>query len=353
MNRTFAIVGTASVKMPATSHCPPLARALVNLGYSEVSMKDATYLVAMNHESTSYQRFMENGGLTKNAVLIRVEPPAVHPSQYTAKIEKLYANIVTPGLAIFDSDMENFIGWPYEIHKNPSRPSVTPLNLFEFVKSEEFIDQFSLTKWKGRKNKFHLIAANKVSPTNQSNYQLRRRIAFSSTPQILDIYGPLWKSPLRTKIRHRLAVLKFGVESRVPLSIVNIYGNLFKSYPAFLGTPEDKFLTSRNYRFALVVENSDTYASEKLIDAMLAGCICVYAGPSIEAAGFPPETAIPYSGNVHQLDEVLMNLQDEEILGYLDAMKAFLASQRFLDSWESDQVFNKIAKRLDENWRNS
>jgi hypothetical protein len=210
-----------------------------------------------------------------------------------------------------------------------------------------------LTKWKGRKDKFHLIAANKVSPTNQSNYQLRRKIAFSSTPQTLDIYGPLWKSPLRTKIRHRIAVLKFGVKSRVPLSIVNIYGNLFKSYPAFSGTPDDKFLTSRNYRFALVVENSDTYASEKLVDAMLAGCVCVYAGPSIAAAGFPAEIAIPFSGNVHQLDEILANLQDEEISGYLDTMKNFLTSQRFLDFWESDEVFNKIAQRLDKNWRNS
>ena len=353
MNKTFAIVGTASIKMPATSHCPPLACALVNLGFSEVSLNDATYLVAMNHNSTSYKRFIDNGGLVKNAVLIRVEPPAVHPSQYTSRIEKLYANILTPGLANFDSDAENFIGWPYEIHKNPSQPSDTPLDLREFVKSEEVINQFSLTKWKGRKDKFHLIAANKVSPTNQSNYQLRRRIAFSSTPQTLDIYGPLWRSPLSTKIKHRLAVLKFGVKSRVRPSIVNIYGNLFKSYPAFLGTPEDKFSTSQNYRFALVVENSDTYASEKLIDAMLAGCICVYAGPSIEAAGFPPEIAIPYSGNVHQLDEVLTNLQDEEILGYLDVMKAFFTSQRFLDFWESDEVFNKIAKRLDENWRNS
>jgi hypothetical protein len=41
-----------------------------------------------------------------------------------------------------------------------------------------------------------------------------------------------------------------------------------------------------------VIENDSTYVSEKLLNALVAGCIPIYSGPPLSIYGIPSEVAI-------------------------------------------------------------
>ena len=351
MNKTFAIIGTGALTPLAESHCPPLVNALLDLGYKEAPSSQADFLIAINHDKESYEKFRKQGGTIERAALIRLEPEAVHPIQYLETIRDLYGCIITPGEAIYDSDKEKFIGWPFEIQKNPAQPTLEFPKLNSVINSPGFFDKFALENWEKRLNKFHLIAANKVSPTRQSNYQLRRNIAAGVPPEFIDVYGPFWNDGIIKKVLHRLGVFKFALKNRVWINPVSIYGNLFQKYPNYCGKVEDKLETAQNYRFALVIENSNSYTSEKLLDAILAGCICLYVGPPISKTGLPEDVAIQFSGNISQIKDLLTNIDLLKVENQLNSMKEFVASERFLEYWESNSVFSKIAHRLDKYWR--
>lgn len=126
-----------------------------------------------------------------------------------------------------------------------------------------------------------MINSNKVSAVPGGLYKLR----FQCYQEIsgLQLAGWGWKSSRLTKLSigiKALALASIALE-RPQLSTVLRW---VMRPPLQLSTVEDKFSFLRRFRFALVIENSIEYTSEKVFDALLAGIVPIYVGPPLSPA---------------------------------------------------------------------
>jgi hypothetical protein len=183
------------------------------------------------------------------------------------------------GIPIALIKQEPIVTAPAHAKKNPS-------GLFDLVitrgdpESDPLFNTFQEwdTRFVGSANRLERIVAinaNKWSAVPGELYSLRRRCYAADSR--LDLFGRGWsENKFKTLIRvlkENLIALRFGM---IPKA-----GNLRHAFHApanYLGEAKDKMEILSKYKVSLVIENSEAYMSEKLVDALLAGCIPVYVG---------------------------------------------------------------------------
>jgi hypothetical protein len=314
------VAGSAKVVMPkqGIGKASKLISILQTIGFEVTIDAKADYLLAIDHNKLAYERFISQGGSPERAFLLRLEPPSVFPAQYRKSIEQKYGTIFTPGSTL--QNFTEFIGWPYQIHSDPNSPSSTKNEIENFVAGSEL----DYTHWVNREILLTMIAANKVAPVLGQKYAIRRKFAKNLNSLDFHLYGPLWSESLMLKLRHRLAVAYFAVRQGTLPNLASIYGNLLS-------------------KFSLVIENSDSYVSEKLFDSIIHGCIPVYFGPNLNIVGIPGGLAINYNGAYEDLIKYLSYISDYEIQLKLKLITEFLDSDGFKKTWIESNVYNNIA----------
>jgi len=341
MSRTFCVVGTTPRDSRGISASPVISAVFLEQGFKEVSAERAMILISLNHNPTELNLHKGNFVDDKSSYLIRLEPDAVFPAQYEPRLLEQYDRVFSPGGVGED------ICWPYEYQPNPAKPIGRFSNLRDLVKSPEFENLFSVKNWITRRKKAVLIAANKVSPLSNSNYELRRQLAYTIPSEYLDTYGMLWDEPLFEKIRHRFGVVRSALRTGVIPSANAVYGHLFRKYPTSHGLVADKQQLLQGYQFSLVIENSSIYTSEKLIDALMNGTIPIYVGPPLDKVNLPMELAIPYESPA-QLVEVISSFSRRQAEEKLNQIYSFLTSEYFFSNWDSEMVYRRIANSIIE-----
>jgi hypothetical protein len=101
----------------------------------------------------------------------------------------------------------------------------------------------------------------------------------------------------------------------------------------YKGRVDDKYETLRHFRFAMCLENTafPGYITEKVFDAMFAGCIPIYLGaPDVEHY-IPNEAFIDLRmfRNNAELLEALRSMRDDEAITRRHAIEQFLESEAF------------------------
>ena len=347
--KTIFVTGSAKVIMPEQGSCKASKLlSILQLGAFEITFNaKADYLLAIDHNRSAYKKFIKKGGAPERAFLLRLEPPSVFPAQYRHSIESKYGTIFTPGSILIRS--KDFIGWPYQIHADPNSPTYTVDGIEKFIAPSNI----DYEEWCRREIFLAMIAANKVAPTLGQNYALRRKFAKKLKSPDFHLFGALWNESLRLKLRHRLAVSYFAIRQGTLPNFISIYGNLLNKYPRSLGLTHDKHVVLKNSKFSLVIENSDTYVSEKLFDSLISGCIPVYFGPNLERAGISSELVISYHGSPNNLIQTLANLSQSEIQSKLSAITKFLATDSFKSTWFESNVYENIAKIMLSKMKNA
>jgi hypothetical protein len=349
MNKTISIVGSAVPQLNGTGNAHPYPKLLAFLqveGFEEARENYPDFLIAINHNKKMYKAFIMNGGEPKRAILIRLEPETVFPKQYRSSVKSKYGLIITPG-AILESDDSTYeIGWPYQFHPNPASPQYSDPTLESILEDSRRQTLYQIENWRIRPITLSMVAANKVSPLMTTNYSLRRKLASRIPKDLIQIYGQLWNDGLFTKVHHRLAVMVTALRQGTLPSPIGIYGNLFKSYPSTLGSVKDKHLVLQQSKFSLVVENTNSYVSEKLFDVMLNAAIPIYVGPKLEDVGLPSEIAIQSSGNPEEITEIVRTINEEDAEAILNAMQEYFKTSLFRNSWSESSVYQKIASRI-------
>jgi len=197
-----------------------------------------------------------------------------------------------------------------------------------------------------------MIAANKVSPISDGNYRIRRDLAHKLPIEILHVYGSLWNSNFWDKAVHRLKVLKFNVSYGTPVNLFSVYGNFFRKYSTSRGFVSNKFSILTDSKFTLVIENSDTYVSEKIFDAICAGTIPLYIGPPLQKFGLPSSIAIPIRGEREEVLTILQTITDDDVIRILKAGESFLKGKVYLSEWTENVIYRKIAERIERSITN-
>jgi hypothetical protein len=263
--------------------------------------------------------------------LIRFEPEVVLPANYSKLRNADFRTIITVG-----GDPQKYsvtVPWPQEI---PSE-----LVHLEGIDSSRF-------------EKAVLVNGNKMSFVRGEFYSLRRRAVLDIKG--LDLYGTSWDSNrlLRSKLLVK-ALAQALLSGRLP-RLSGIRG-WFKSYPQWKGSigsgyspsrPETKLAKMAEYKYALVIENSKDYMSEKLFDAFVAGCIPIYVGPRIENYGIPGDLVIQSEPNLIAICQGLERAKEINFLEFHKNLRAFLTSQETISKWSRKSVYKMILEALND-----
>ena len=322
-------------------------RALQKSDYQISDLKEADILISINHSNSSYKSFMRFGKTKKQCVLIRIEPYAVFPAQYSKKITDKYGLIISVGYKEIDEGKYYYVGYPYSYLPNPNAQLTKGTSASQIIESEEFEALFTLNNWLSRKIIVSLIASNKVSSTTNSNYGLRRNLAYSFARSALKIYGDLWDANFVKKLDHRFRVAIHAIRNGTLPNPFSVYGSFFRRYKNFIGQIENKQNFVKNSKFSLIVENSTESVSEKLFDALINGSIPIYYGPQLIDMGIPGDKiSLDGTKSTKYLEEKIYNISNNEVANYLKEIKKFLRSQSFLEYWTEENVYKKIIEKI-------
>jgi hypothetical protein len=346
--KTYAIVGSAKLVANLNEQYSDLNNALKNLEFKDSEVADCDYLIFVNYNKKILRRFKKLKKTGTKLVLIRLEPIAVLPIQYTKKVEKIFDLIISPGRKIAADNKSEFIGWPYRYNFNPSKPNTERIQVENIVNQSVRDGFFEYKQWALRDNALVLIAANKVSPTKNSNYRIRRQIAQLMDKSELNVYGALWNDTKLQLLIHRIRTFLFAFRTGYIPNISEIYGRFFTRYSNFVSEPLNKHEVNRKYKFSLVIENSNYYCSEKLFDAMINGSIPIYIGPKNYEINLPDNLYLSCDGSVSEIRNLIANLSQRQCSDMLNSMKVFLQSNDFLIGWQSEEIYRKIAEKIKE-----
>lgn len=217
--------------------------------------------LAIDASPKEYDRISKLQKKGVRSVLIAFEPEAALPWQTKGRVESVFDYIIWVGRG----KLRESVFWPQNLSLShpTSKQSPTPV----------------------------LIAANKLSFAGDSLYYLRRKVV-RSLPD-LRVYGEGWDRPFWNRLTAYVRALMFHIfiARRWPrrLEIDYLWTRAKSSYV------EEKIATMSAHRIAIVIENSREVSTEKLWDALRAGCVPIYVGP-VDAL---PECMLDYAKLVH------------------------------------------------------
>jgi hypothetical protein len=182
--------------------------------------------------------------------------------------------------------------------------------------------------YKGRPVLSCMIAGNKTVPVPDPRELYSERIKTvrwfeNKALSDFELYGIGWNAPPRRRgfigrVIHKLATAAFPKEIRW-------------FFPSYRGSVANKAEVYQRCRFAICYEkvrDLPGYITEKIFDAMCAGCVPVYWGASNITDHIPSDCFIDRRlfPNHEALYAFLKSMPEHEYLRYQEAIRAFLAS---------------------------
>jgi hypothetical protein len=288
-----------------------LSGAAQNLGFEMVnSLKEAPdVVICVDYDKSAIPTIRDAKTLGIRTVLIINEPDVVIPEHSQARILSEFDMVVK----VARPQTSKLLKWPQ-----------TWLPLSE---NRERLDRVVL------------VNADKWSYVQGQHYWLRA--AVSSQLDRIDVFGFGWDRPLFVRLAHRAFELWRTLSSRARPQFQGLTRILARP-KNYKGSIRDKNSAMKNYKVALVVENSSEFLTEKLFDAWFAGCIPVYVGPSVEAFGIPSN--LVFQVQQPSVQEVIISIDaalaaDWE--SYFHNLKDFLSSDAAAE-WKAESALAAI-----------
>ena len=239
----------------------------------------------------------------KEYILIRNEPEVVLPQNYKERNLKIYKDIFDVG----------------KLNDGLKKTINSPQNL-----DMRFFDKSN------RADKIVLVNSNLLSLRRGEMYSLRRKAIYSIDDLVL--YGRGWNSKISTRIKTLIIEVK-NVSSNPTRLEIKRNCNYFYHANNYLGAPPDKILCMSNFKYALVIENSMDYISEKLFDAFTAGCIPVYVGVNPQKFGIPENLYFYAEPNLESILLALSLARKSDFEAWQASCKNWLESDSTISNW--------------------
>lgn len=174
----------------------------------------------------------------------------------------------------------------YELIFTPSDKWTSGRNVFQFnwPQGKQILKRTSEADFKARDTRAAVFQNNKVSFVEGEMYTLRRKL-IEVFGEDLVVYGTGWNSSAST-LKNILGAMKHFTVSNHRMNSSSLE-NLFIQPKNYKGFVSNKSRELEKFQFTIVVENSLDYVSEKLIEALWAGCCVIYVGPPLIEFGIP------------------------------------------------------------------
>lgn len=310
---------------------------LLKLGYIESQRIELAQIIFAFEHPRRFSQDLKNLRRSKGLkVLLRFEPAAVNPIIYQSRTLSCYDRVLSVGGANHIGSPQGVLRWPYFSHPNPAKPNR------ETIHDSSMLAQSMDSGFEKRTHRVTLIVSNKVSWSRPSNYDLRRRLVLNSCELGISVFGMGWQDNRWTRFLKNFRLFLFFISQGSWLDPRHTIENLRFSRQKNVPPIEDKFDIIRNSKFHLVVENSSTYVSEKLLDAFVSGAIPIYIGPALEQYKIPENCVITPARGLEGVVHVLHRLDEIDIATYRSNIKNFLSSKEGLGAWDPSSVAQSI-----------
>jgi hypothetical protein len=184
-----------------------------------------------------------------------------------------------------------------------------------------------------------MIAGAKMSFISGELYSLRREVLQKDLR--IDLYGAGWRKSVLARAKEIAYQLMLQLTSGKPLSpkAVSLY---FKTPKRYFGPIDDKIMVNAKYKVSVVIENSGTYMSEKLLEAIVSGSIPVYVGPDPSDFGIPSNLYILARPNSQSVAEGVSLALEMDYSSWARDALSFLSSSSISEEWSLLSHWNSI-----------
>jgi hypothetical protein len=243
------------------------------------------------------------------------------PWQYSKKVLNKF-DLVIPASPWRAKNLgfENWIFHPYEMEKH-------------------YFDESKRTKL------IAMVNAAKFSANKKSLYGFRRIASKYLCESGIDyeLFGQNWKMPKTKEMRERFWAIRKEFNSGNLPNLTEALSHFNYRYPEYKGGIENKFKTLSEYKYSLVIENEADWITEKIFDAISAGSVPIYFGPSLEEFPLLQKCAISLPIN----RESLIRITTGELNPEYQVKKEFIDSLNFKEpEWELFSIYENINKML-------
>jgi hypothetical protein len=277
-------------------------------------------LVCIDYAPSVAREIKKLGLSLENCTLVHMEPSVVLPANYTKYRKKQFGTVITVGGC--STQVSSSVHWPL------LWPSASDLEKLHATERDERVV---------------LVSGNKMSFIKGELYSLRRKAIKKS--RNLDLYGTQWNSNFASRF---IVALKSFAQAVLSLKLPRLSGLYlwFQDYQESKGPVDDKLKTMSAYKYALVIENSAEYMSEKLMEALFAGCIPIYVGPDPEKYGIPKELVIRAQPSLRSIQEALLQAEGWNMNAFHSRLGAFLSSSEVRDLWDHSLVYERLLEKI-------
>ncbi|MBN2122387.1 hypothetical protein JW721_05040 [Candidatus Micrarchaeota archaeon] len=282
---------------------------------SDISKAHAVAFIETPLPNNPFYKHCLTHNMQDRLYLITFEPSVIHPPNHDARSHKNFKRVMTWDENLIDANREKYVKANFTLPILEGEKVIVPRSKFS------------------EKKLLCLISSNKYSHRKNELYSERvRAIRFMEKehPKDFDLYGVGWDQP----------VLAWPIASILPLNaaIQKFYPSLkflprMRSYPSYRGTVGDKKGTLPNYKFTIAYENeldARGYITEKILEAMLGGCVPVYLGDPNIARMVPKECFVDKKEypTYPELYDYLASVGEAEHTAYINSMEAFLNGEK-------------------------
>lgn len=286
-----------------------------------------THYVAMDHSENLFQDFGKNLEKCRRALFV-FEPEAVLPMQHKIKVREKYGIcwVGSPRQILRPEDQWMIMGSlpDYEQH--------TPKGQFE-------------------PNTVALINENKFSFVPGNLYKFRTTVLRSLTKAgiTVELAGKNWDKGPFWSIKQQVLAIGFLIKNRERFQISNFQLPMRPNEHVRLhGRVPSAVEFLKGYDFAIVIENDPNYISEKLMNAILAGCIPLFVGPPLGEYNLPNDIAIQINGLRGSFEKAIRHTSVEQKVLIREAGSRWLRAQGAKSLWVNDNSLRAMAKAIND-----
>jgi hypothetical protein len=199
-----------------------------------------------------------------------------------------------------------------------------------------------------RSNRLVIINSNLLSLRYGELYSLRRDAIFNL--EFIDVYGYGWNKSFALKIKTVLIQIQELYKCPSKISFKGLNRFLGKT-PRYQGVSFNKKETLSKYQYALVIENSLEYFSEKFFDALVSGCIPIYVGVDLTKFQIPDDFYIKAEPNLDSITEAFNEARriDYDLWRYR-ALR-WLEDEETKNSWSEIFFITHIKSVIDNHYQ--
>ena len=124
--------------------------------------------------------------------------------------------------------------------------------------------------------------------------------------------------------------------------------NYFKKPLNYKGSVDNKSTALLGYKYALIIENSPTYISEKIFDAFTSGCFPIYIGIDLSIFEIPDNLYFQCEPNLKSIKESYEMLKNIDYQQWQINCSAWLQSSETEAKWSRKNFLINIKNAIED-----